>query len=83
VNQRASNDGLVVPRYPSYAGAATVVGIEFILDVDLLARVGPLAAIEEKGVDFTPVTVHEHHPVGLVFGHGADHIAAAEIGRSA
>jgi hypothetical protein len=83
VNKRALNDGLVVPRYPSYAGAATIVGIEFILDVDLLAWVGPLAAVQEKGVDFTPVNMHEHHPVDLVFGHGADHIAAAEIARSA
>jgi hypothetical protein len=77
------DDGLVVWRYPRYAGAATIVGIEFILDVDLLARVGPLAAVQEKGVDFTPVNVHEHHPVGLVFGHSADHIADVEIARSA
>jgi hypothetical protein len=83
VNQRALNDGLVVPRYPSYAGAATIGGIELILDVDLLARLGPLAAVQEKGVDFTPINVHEHHPVDLVFGHGADHIPAAEKARPA
>jgi hypothetical protein len=83
VNQRALDDGLVVSCYASYAGAATIVGIEFILDVDFLARIGPLAAVQEKGVDFTPVNAHEHHPVGLVFGHGADHIADAEIARSA
>jgi len=77
------DDGLVVLRYASYAGAATIVGIEFILDVDFLARVGPFAAVQEKGVDFTPVNVHEHHPVDLVFVHGADHIAAVEIARSA
>jgi hypothetical protein len=83
VNQRALDDGFVVSRYPSYAGAATIVRIEFILDVDFLSRVGPWAAVQEKGVDFTPVNVHEHHPVGLVFVHAADHIAAVEIARSA
>ena len=49
----------MVPRYPRYAGAATIVGIEFILDVDLLARVGPVAAIQEKGVDFTPEKIDD------------------------
>jgi len=77
------DDGLVVSRHPSNAGAATIIGIEFILDVDLLSRVGSWAAVQEKAVDFTPVNVHEHHPVGLVFGHGADHIADVEIARSA
>ncbi len=83
VNQRALDAGLVVSRYAGNAGAATIVGIEFILDVDFLSRVGPWAAVQEKGVDFTPVNVHEHHPVGLVFGHAADHIGDAEIARSA
>jgi len=77
VIQDALNDGLVVSRYPSYAGAAATVGLEFILDVDLLALVGQWAAVQESGVDFTPVTgriqlgrvEHKHHFVHLVFGH--------------
>jgi hypothetical protein len=44
VNQRAF--GLVVSRYPSYARPATIVGVELILDVDLLALLGQWAAIQ-------------------------------------
>ena len=76
--------GLVVPPwYPSYTGLATIGWIEFVLDLDLLAKVGPLASIVEERVDVAAVIAHEHDPVDVVFGHRVNDIAAAEIGQPA
>jgi hypothetical protein len=74
---------LVAPWYPSYAGAATIGRIELVLDLDLLAKAGPLAAIVEKRVDVAPVNVHQHDPVDVVVSHRFDDSAAAEVGQAA
>lgn len=83
VNHRAFSQRAITAREPSHLRSSTIVGIGLVLDLDLLALLGDLAAVQKRGgFDSTAASGfadHEHHLVDLVFGHGADPIAACEI----
>jgi hypothetical protein len=83
VKQRPLSHRLMVSCYLSDAGTATVLGLELVLNADLLAHVGQLAAIQKAGVDspdFPGFADQENHPVDLVPGHAADPIATLSGG---
>jgi hypothetical protein len=79
VNQRALNQRLMVFRYSRHARTATIVGLELILDVDLLSLLGQLAPEQESDLDAAGFSEYEHHQVDVLLGHAADHSPASGV----